>query len=46
MRRGPASESLQGRKPRWGNVRRYRERYGDLSAADAVCELWHIGGAD
>ena len=31
-RRGPASESLQGRKPRWGNVRRCRGRYGDLTA--------------
>ena len=35
----PASESLQGRKPRWGNVRRRRGRYGDLSAAGAAFEL-------
>jgi hypothetical protein len=46
VRRGPASESLQGRKPRWGNVRRYRGRYGDLSGARAVCELRHVDRAD
>ena len=32
----PASESLQGRKPRWGNAERLYRRYGDLIAADAV----------
>ena len=33
-------------KPRWGNVRRYRGRYGDLSAAGAACELRPIDRAD
>src|SRR6476660_9104430 len=40
---GPASESLQGRKPRWGKVEPCRRRYGDLRVAGEVCD-W--GGAD
>jgi hypothetical protein len=36
--RGPASANLQGRKPREG-ARRWRGvDYGDLSAADELCE--------
>src|SRR5882724_4613086 len=31
--RRPASESLQGRKPRWGDVWQCRMRYGELRAA-------------
>jgi len=41
----------EGRRPkasrggnRWGDVQRYRVRYGDLSAAETVCEL-RQGGA-
>src|SRR6516164_2024912 len=33
--RRPASENLQGKKPRLWNVRPCRRRYGDLSAAGA-----------
>lgn len=36
---GPASESLQGRKPRLGNVGPCRRRYGDLSAAGELSDL-------
>ena len=35
---GPASENLQGRKPRWGNARLRARRYGDLIAADDAPE--------
>ena len=35
----PASESLQGRKPRLGNVERCGRRYGDLSAAGELSDL-------
>jgi hypothetical protein len=44
--RWPASESLQGRKPRWGNEWWCRARYGDLSAADAAFELRRSDRAD
>ena len=37
-RTGPASANLQGRKPRWGNIRPCRRRYGDLSAVDEMCD--------
>ena len=37
--RRPASESLQGRKPRAGDGGRSRRRYGDLSAAGELAEL-------
>ena len=36
---GPASESLQGRKPRLRNVRRCSRLYGDLSAAGELADL-------
>jgi hypothetical protein len=34
-----ASESLQGRKPRWRNVGPCRGRYGDLNAAGELADL-------
>jgi hypothetical protein len=37
---GPASESLQGRNPRFGGRRRSRERYGDFAI---VCWLVDLG---
>ena len=40
---GPASENLQGRKPREGDAGGAARRYGDLSAADDVCE-WRRDG--
>lgn len=36
---GPASETLQGRKPRLGKVERCGRRYGDLSAAGELADL-------
>ena len=39
---GPASANLQGRKPREGVRGCRRVGYGDLSAADEVCE-WSRG---
>jgi hypothetical protein len=38
--RRPASENLQGRKPREGNVWSCGVLYGDLSAADEAWEWW------
>ena len=35
---GPASENLQGRKPRWGKARLRGRRYGDLIAEDDAVE--------
>jgi hypothetical protein len=36
---GSASESPQGRKPRLGNVRHSRGRYGDLSSVGELSDL-------
>src|SRR6266567_3463740 len=38
--RRPASENLQGRKPREGNVWSCGVLYGDLSVADEAWEWW------
>jgi hypothetical protein len=37
---GPASENLQGRKPRERLRGRFVTRYGDLIAADEATEDW------